>query len=89
MKQTRACNGCHTAWSPDTFDHAVTGQPLNATHTSFDCEDCHADRQFDAAPTCDSCHDEEEGIAFPARRPGPPGAAGSLPGNGELRIGTQ
>ena len=67
--QNRTCNGCHTAWSPDTFNHAVTSQMLDATHIDFDCEDCHTDRRFEAAPTCDSCHDEEEGIIFPARRP--------------------
>lgn len=65
------CNKCHEDWSADTFVHAVTGQGLDERHAAADCEDCHEDRNFTAAPVCSGCHDEDEGVAFPARRPGP------------------
>ena len=67
----RNCNTCHSDWEPDTFHHAVTGQVLDGNHEEIACADCHADRKFDAKPKCDECHEADEGIAFPARRPGP------------------
>ncbi len=72
-KLNNDCNACHFAWEPETFDHAVTGQVLDENHAEIDCVDCHAERQFGVAPKCDECHDaeDEEGIAFPAKRPGP------------------
>ena len=71
-KLDRGCNTCHSAWSPSLFNHGVTGQVLDDNHADHDCEDCHIDRMFARPPTCDQCHDEEDdGIAFPARRPGP------------------
>ena len=66
------CNACHSHWSPSAFDHRVTGQVLDDNHAEQDCELCHLERRFDRPPTCDECHDEEDdGITFPARRPGP------------------
>ena len=66
------CNACHSHWSPSVFDHRVTGQVLDDNHAEHDCELCHIERRFDRPPTCDECHDEEDdGITFPARRPGP------------------
>jgi hypothetical protein len=70
-KLDRACNACHGAWDPETFDHAVTGQRLNEAHAAIDCEECHLERKFDRPPTCAECHEEDEGIVFPAKRPGP------------------
>ncbi|HUU86066.1 MAG TPA: cytochrome c3 family protein [Phycisphaerae bacterium] len=70
-KLDRDCNKCHGGWDPDTFDHAVTGQALNETHAEIDCGDCHAGRKFDRPPTCEECHDPDDGITFPAKRPGP------------------
>jgi len=70
VKLERDCNACHGAWSPETFDHAVTGQRLDETHAEFDCEDCHIDRKFDGTPACEECHEEDEGISFPTKRPG-------------------
>lgn len=65
------CNDCHGGWSPSVFNHAVTGQVLDENHAGQDCEVCHVERKFDRPPRCDECHDEDdEGIAFPARRPG-------------------
>jgi len=70
------CNACHGDWEPDSFDHLVTRQVLDENHAEQDCELCHIERRFDRPPTCDECHDEEDdGIAFPARRPGPVVAA--------------
>ena len=65
------CDLCHKDWGPETFDHAVTGQPLDENHAEQDCELCHIERRFDRAPTCDECHDEDEGFVFPKKRPGP------------------
>jgi hypothetical protein len=65
------CNSCHGDWAPASFDHAVTGQVLDDNHEDVACADCHRERKFDVPPTCDECHDEDEGIAFPAKRPGP------------------
>jgi hypothetical protein len=71
VKLDRDCNACHEDWAPDNFDHRVTGQTLDENHVETDCEECHIDRKFDVAPSCDECHDEDEGITFPEKRPGP------------------
>lgn len=70
-KLNKDCNACHFGWEPGTFDHAVTGQVLDENHAEIDCGDCHTDRKFGVLPKCDGCHDEDEGIVFPARHPGP------------------
>ncbi len=70
-KLSSDCNKCHSNWSPSVFDHRVTGQMLDENHADNDCELCHIERKFDRPPTCNECHDEEDdGIAFPATRPG-------------------
>ncbi len=73
VKADRECNSCHAKWTPENFNHALTGQSLSENHAGFDCEDCHSDRKFDRSPSCDGCHEEGEGIVFPAKRPGPTG----------------
>jgi hypothetical protein len=70
-KRDHSCDACHSDWKPDTFNHAVTGQVLDENHEETDCADCHPERKFDSPPKCDECHEEDEGIAFPAQRPGP------------------
>lgn len=71
VKQSTDCNSCHKEWEPDTFDHAVTGQVLDENHKEIDCAACHAGREFDTSPKCGECHDEDEELAFPSKRPGP------------------
>lgn len=71
VKQDRDCNTCHGGWSAETFDHAVTGQVLDETHAEQDCAECHVDRKFDRPPSCTECHEEDDGIVFPDKRPGP------------------
>lgn len=71
VKLDRECAACHGDWDTETFDHAITGQILDENHLEADCADCHTGRKFDQSPRCDECHDEEEGISFPAKRPGP------------------
>lgn len=78
VKLDRDCNTCHASWRPQTFDHVVTGQRLDEKHAEADCEECHVDRVFDRPPSCDECHEEEESISFPAKRPGPIAASESL-----------
>lgn len=70
-KVDRSCAACHRNWNPTTFDHAVTGQVLDENHVRVDCDACHIERRFDRAPTCDGCHEESEGVSFPAKQPGP------------------
>lgn len=70
------CQFCHSAWTPDTFDHAVTGQVLDETHAEIDCTDCHLGSRFDAPPSCQECHDPDDRITFPTKRPGPLTATG-------------
>jgi hypothetical protein len=65
------CNACHSDWEPNTFHHAVTGQVLDENHEEIACADCHTDRKFDEPPKCSECHEPDEGITFPGRRPGP------------------
>lgn len=65
----RDCNSCHGDWSPANFDHALTGQALDERHAPLDCDACHLERRFDRPPSCKDCH-EDDGIDFPARRPG-------------------
>jgi len=67
----RTCNACHGGWAPGAFDHQVTGQGLDENHVELDCEVCHTDRKFDRSPACDGCHEADDGVTFPARRPGP------------------
>lgn len=69
-KLDRDCDTCHTDWSPASFDHAVAGQVLDKSHEDADCAACHVGRKFDRPPTCNECHNEDEGIAFPEKRPG-------------------
>ena len=70
-KLDRSCTSCHEDWDPDTFDHTVTGQALDENHEEIDCGDCHADRDFSVPPTCEECHEVDEGFVFPQKRPGP------------------
>jgi len=67
----RNCSACHSSWSPSSFDHAVTGQLLDRDHEESACADCHTERKFDSPPRCDGCHEEDEEVTFPAKRPGP------------------
>ena len=79
------CKACHQAWSPTTFDHRVTGQILDENHQEVDCAECHLDSRFGEPPGCGNCHDrEDDGIAFPARRPGL--LVGSLPARPEEEV---
>lgn len=72
VKRDGDCNTCHRRWNPGVFDHRVTGQVLDENHVEQECELCHIERRFDRPPRCDECHDEEdEGISFPTKRPGP------------------
>jgi hypothetical protein len=36
----------------------------------LECDGCHVDRAFERPPRCDQCHEPEEGVSFPAKRPG-------------------
>lgn len=72
VKLDRDCNGCHAEWDAETFDHRVTGQGLDENHAEIECEVCHVERDYERPPVCGECHEEDdEGIAFPAKRPGP------------------
>jgi hydrogenase small subunit len=49
----------------------LSRQVLDENHVGHSCTACHADNGFYRAPTCEECHEPEEGISFPAKRPGP------------------
>jgi len=70
-KLDRTCDACHAAWGPATFNHRVTGQVLDERHVEFDCAECHPNREFGKTVTCNECHEEDEGVVFPVKRPGP------------------
>lgn len=61
------CDDCHIHWESGSFNHAVTGLELSEEHEDLDCSDCHTDRNFEDAPTCVDCHDEE---LYPDMLPG-------------------
>jgi hypothetical protein len=66
-KLASACTSCHARWSPQTFKHEITGMRLSETHRELDCESCHAEKNFAAAPTCAGCHDDK---TYPREKPG-------------------
>jgi len=61
------CTTCHKGWTPASFKHQITGLRLDASHSGLDCESCHAEMNFAAAPSCAGCHDDK---SYPAARPG-------------------
>jgi len=69
-RMDKDCNSCHSNWTPANFDHAITGQQLDDNHVRLECDGCHVDRAFERPPRCDQCHEPEEGISFPVKRPG-------------------
>lgn len=71
VKLDNSCGACHGEWDPEKFEHMVTGQALDENHAGQDCEVCHIGAQYDRPPRCDECHDDDEGISFPEKRPGP------------------
>jgi hypothetical protein len=69
------CDHCHYAdgaTPPPPFEHARTGQALDADHGPLACADCHAAMDLVAEPTCGGteCHASELAISFPIKRPG-------------------
>lgn len=69
-KLDRECGTCHKDWTQDNFDHKKVGMPLDENHNEADCIDCHAEGKFKPTPTCNECHEEEEGFNYPNRQPG-------------------
>ncbi len=65
------CKSCHRGWEDGRFDHKVTGQILDENHADLACADCHKERRYELPPVCTDCHAVEDGVAFPAQRPGP------------------
>jgi hypothetical protein len=64
---TGKCGDCHIHWEVGSFDHAVTGLRLDEMHGELECESCHLEGDFNAAPSCGECHDEP---MLPDRLPG-------------------
>jgi hypothetical protein len=73
-----SCESCHTlrGWSPTlAFDHSKTTFPLEGSHRTMDCQQCHkaafaADglRRMsfrDAPGNCAGCHEDVHGGQFP------------------------
>jgi predicted CXXCH cytochrome family protein len=71
----QTCDHCHHKSSEDVppkFEHAMTGQLLDADHQGLACRDCHGSVNFTALPTCGgvACHKSPELAAYPDKRPG-------------------
>ena len=64
----KQCVSCHNDWSPESFNHSVTGLILSESHIEFDCESCHEESRFVKQPVCSMCHDED--ITYPDFEPG-------------------
>jgi hypothetical protein len=62
------CENCHN-WNSDNFKHTITGLQLSEDHIDNECSDCHVDNNY-SNPTCDNCHDEDEGFVVPKKLPG-------------------
>jgi hypothetical protein len=57
------CSKCHTPidWIDITFDHEQTDFPLEGSHTTVDCENCHTDGQLSGtSQDCYACHAEDD-----------------------------
>jgi hypothetical protein len=55
----RACQQCHTtlAWSPSTFNHAMTNFPLTGRHVAAQCQSCHVSGNYNITYiNCVQCH---------------------------------
>jgi hypothetical protein len=63
-KLNTECTSCHMNWYPGSFNHMMTGVNLGDCHEGLDCSGCHVDREFDAKPTCNNCHDD--GRSYPS-----------------------
>ena len=66
-KLNNKCASCHSDWSKENFKHSVTGLQLDETHSEFNCEDCHIEKNYSVKPSCDGCH---ENYAYPKQKPG-------------------
>jgi len=60
------CANCHSEWSPENFNHRITGILLDENHKDNDCETCHKKLQFNKVG-CTDCHDDK---SFPKNIPG-------------------
>ncbi len=55
----QSCQQCHntSAWQPANFNHDSVGFPLTGGHAKLQCEQCHANGNFNLTSTaCVSCH---------------------------------
>jgi hypothetical protein len=53
------CEACHnpTDWEDATFDHSLSGFPLDGAHVNVACEECHKNNLFKGTSTsCAACH---------------------------------
>ena len=58
-KIDRDCKSCHKNFTPEKFDHKVTGLTLDENHRELDCESCHEVNHFTVIRSkCLDCHDE-------------------------------
>lgn len=60
LRQKKECSICHKNWTVKNFDHAkITTHRLTGQHATFNCEECHARREFTKKPTCQPCHEKQ------------------------------
>ncbi len=82
--QGKSCGGCHVdhrgsgsrlaRWDPVSFDHGLTGWPLEQYHVGLDCKRCHNKSNRRGAKTylglssaCGSCHQDPHENRFGSR----------------------
>lgn len=70
-KLETGCDVCHRGWTPENFNHSVTGLALDEDHRDIACKDCHIDSKFDEEPSCSGSECHEEDIKYPESLPGP------------------
>jgi hypothetical protein len=75
VRRENQCTTCHykdDQKAPVAFEHAVTGQLLDASHAGLKCVDCHTNWGPTLTTSCGTsgCH-KSGPVSFPAKRPGP------------------
>ena len=58
-----SCAVCHTPsdWEDATFDHSLSGFPLEGKHIDMECEDCHKNDIYEGTSSaCVDCHLEDD-----------------------------
>ncbi|MFT3893546.1 MAG: cytochrome c3 family protein [Anaerolineales bacterium] len=56
------CGTCHTpkGWGGASFNHSITGFPLDGKHAGLNCTKCHSGGSYSGlSPSCTTCHEDK------------------------------